>query len=83
MPKPREGAQLANSEPLTCSIVEGGKMAGIGKAASYVAARNGTMPTIRVGNMDRVPIKKWRQILNGEATAKNGTPAAQGDGCGM
>jgi hypothetical protein len=53
-------------ERLTYDIVEAGKRAGLGRNASYDAARTGQMPTIRVGGRILVPKKAWDAKLNGE-----------------
>lgn len=47
----------------TYSIVEAGSMAGLGKNASYEAARRGEIPTIRFGGKFRVPAALWNEIL--------------------
>jgi hypothetical protein len=50
-------------EPLTYSIPFAGLLAGIGKNASYAAARRGEIPTIKLGGKHRVPGAKWRRML--------------------
>jgi hypothetical protein len=46
-----------DNKPLTLSVPEAGKRYfGIGRAAAYAAAANGTIPTIRVGGLLRVPV---------------------------
>jgi hypothetical protein len=50
-------------EPLTYSIPFAGFLAGIGKNASYAAARRGEIPTIKLGGKHRVPGAKWRRML--------------------
>ena len=57
-----------NVIPLTVSIPEAGREAGMGKNASYRAADRGEIPTICFGKLRRVPVAKWRKILAGEAT---------------
>ncbi len=56
-----------NEERLTYDIPEAGKKAGLGRNASYEAARRGQIPTIRLGSRLLVPKKKWDAILAGEA----------------
>jgi hypothetical protein len=56
-----------DSERLTYDVVEAGKRAGLGRNASYDAAKRGDMSTIRIGKLIRVPKKKWDAMLNGEA----------------
>lgn len=60
-------------EPLTYSIPHAGSLAGIGKNASYAAARRGEIPVIKIGGKLRVPAAKWNRILaeghdNGETS---------------
>ena len=59
-------------ESLTFSIPHAGSLAGIGKNASYAAARRGEIPVIKLGGKLRVPAAKWKRILaeghDGEAT---------------
>jgi hypothetical protein len=55
------------TERLTLSVPEAGAMAGLGRNASYEAAKRGEIPVINFGNRLRVPAKKWRAKLNGEA----------------
>lgn len=50
-------------EPLTYSIPFAGFLAGLGKNASYAAARRGEIPTLKLGAKRRVPGAKWRRIL--------------------
>lgn len=52
---------------LTYDVPEAGKLAGLGKNASYDAARRGEIPTIKLGGRLLVPKKKWDAILAGEA----------------
>jgi hypothetical protein len=53
-------------EVLVASIPVAGKMGKLGRAASYAAAKAGVMPTITIGHLKRVPLAKWRRILNGD-----------------
>ena len=43
-------------EPKTVSVPEAGRWLGIGRNASYEAARRGDIPTIRIGWLLRVPV---------------------------
>jgi hypothetical protein len=56
-----------HEEPLTYDIPEAGAMAGLGRNASYEAARRGEIPTIALGRKKRVPARRWRRILDGDA----------------
>jgi len=45
------------TEPKTVSVPEAGRRwLGIGRNASYEAARRGDIPTIRIGRLLRVPV---------------------------
>ncbi|WP_131868724.1 MULTISPECIES: hypothetical protein [unclassified Bradyrhizobium] len=52
------------SEPLTYSVPDAGKRAGLGRKASYAAARRGEIPIIRLGSKMRVPAARWDRLLN-------------------
>jgi len=52
--------------PLILKIEDAGKVAGLNRHSSYNAAKNGSMPTIRIGGRKWVPTKKWLAILNGD-----------------
>jgi hypothetical protein len=56
----------ATTDALVVDIPTAGAMAGLGRNASYLAAQRGEIPTISLGRRRRVPLKRWRQILNGE-----------------
>ncbi|HEY1432715.1 MAG TPA: hypothetical protein VGF39_13985 [Stellaceae bacterium] len=56
-----------DNDRLTYDVVEAGRLAGLGRNASYEAARSGEMPTVRIGHRLLVPKKAWDQKLNGEA----------------
>ena len=60
--------QLERPEVLAVDVPVAGRMADMSPARSYAAARSGFMPTIRVSkDRYKVPLAKWRAILNGEA----------------
>lgn len=49
--------QARLGDPLTMDVPDAGyKYFGLGRSASYEAANTGLIPTIRVGNLRRVPI---------------------------
>jgi hypothetical protein len=54
---------VETDDALTYSIPDAGSLAGIGKNASYAAARRGEIPTIKLGGKHRVPGAKWRRML--------------------
>ena len=56
-----------NIEPLVVDVPTAGEMAGLNRVRAYAAARDGSMPTIKVAGRLKVPLKAWRAKLNGEA----------------
>lgn len=57
-------------EVLAVDIPEAGRMAGMTMQAAYRAAREGYMPVVMIGpGRKKVPLARWRAILNGEASA--------------
>jgi hypothetical protein len=62
--------KLEKADVLGVDIPVAGAMAGMSPARSYAAAREGFMPIIKVSKgRQKVPLAKWRAILNGEAAA--------------
>ncbi len=59
----------ANSKPRTVSVIEAGRMLGIGRDASYLAAHAGQIPVIRVGRYLRVPLAALDRMLEGGGVA--------------
>jgi excisionase family DNA binding protein len=49
----------------TISVPEAGKWLGIGRNASYEAARRGDIPTIKIGRLLRVPVVALERKLEG------------------
>jgi hypothetical protein len=53
----------------TISVPEAGRRYfGIGKVSAYLAAKNGLIPTIRVGRLLRVPVRAMERLM--EAASK-------------
>jgi excisionase family DNA binding protein len=48
------------------TIVEAGKVLGIGKSAAYEGARQGQIPTIKVGRRRVVPWARFLRMIEGE-----------------
>lgn len=52
------------SKNLTLSVPEAGAILGLGKNASYAAARRGELPTLRFGRKVRVPRAALERMLD-------------------
>jgi len=64
---------MMNEIPKTITVPEAGwSYFGLSRNASYSAAKNGIIPTIKVGRLLRVPIVAMEQIL-ASALAKSNT----------
>jgi excisionase family DNA binding protein len=46
------------------TVPEAGAQLGLGRNASYSAAKRGDIPTIRIGKLLRVPVRALEQMLN-------------------
>jgi excisionase family DNA binding protein len=53
-----------NESRRTLSVPEAGRWLGIGRNASYEAARRGEIPTIRIGRLLRVPVVALERMLD-------------------
>ncbi len=54
------------TERLTYSVPEAGAKIGLGKSASYEAARRGDLPTLRMGRRLFVPVVRLKRMLEGQ-----------------
>ena len=54
-----------NEDELTMSVPEAGRRLGLGRNASYEAARRGELPVLRFGRKLRVPIIAFERLLAG------------------
>jgi excisionase family DNA binding protein len=62
-------------EPLVLSLwPDAGRKLGLGKHATYEAARRGEIPTVRFGRLIKVPMAALRKRL--EEAGSQGRPAA-------
>ena len=52
-------------EKKTLSIIEAGEVLGIGRSAAYEAAKQGELPTIKIGRRLLVPIALLERLLAG------------------
>jgi excisionase family DNA binding protein len=59
------------------TVPEAGAQLGLGRNASYAAAKSGAIPTIKLGKLLRVPIRALEQMLDSTAnTGAKGTGRA-------
>jgi hypothetical protein len=66
---------MTEKSPLTISVPEAGKKYfGLSINGSYDAAARGDIPTVRVGRLLRVPVRKMEELLD-QAGAKRGDAA--------
>ena len=56
---------LVETERLTYTVEEAGKLLGISRNTAFDAARKGDIPTIRVGRRLLVPKKRFLEMLEG------------------
>ena len=56
--------QRADAKPLTYSVPEAGRMAGLSRNSAYAAAERGEIPTMTFGRLRRVPAAAWDRILS-------------------
>ena len=52
-----------DEDELTISVPEAGRRLGLGKNASYEAARRGELPVLRFGRKLRVPLVAFERLL--------------------
>jgi hypothetical protein len=53
------------AEKLTLSVPEAGhRYFGLGRQASYGAAKRGDLPTVRIGRIIRVPVRALERMLD-------------------
>jgi hypothetical protein len=61
----RKPAGTAPKEPLGISVPAAGAQIGLGRAASYQAAKAGSLPTIKIGSRLIVPVTRFQKMLEG------------------
>jgi len=49
--------------PLTYTVPQAGRLAGLSRNGSYLAVERGEIPAMRFGRLLRVPAAAWDQIL--------------------
>ena len=60
---------LQQSERSTISVEEAAKYLGIGRAAAYLAVKNGELPSLRLGSRILVPVRALLELLAGREVA--------------
>ena len=53
----------SDDEPLVLTVPEAGKLLGLKKRASYLAAERGDLPVVRFGRLVRVPRAAMMRLL--------------------
>jgi hypothetical protein len=65
----RAQQRITRPERLTYDVPEAGAMAGLGRNASYEAAKRGEIPILRIGRRLLVPKREWDRRLTGESAS--------------
>ena len=58
---------MTNPKPDTMTVPEAGKLLGIGRSTAFKAAREGEIPTIKIGKRLLVPVAALDRKLEGAA----------------
>ena len=61
-------------QPLTLTVEEAGRLLGVSRGLAYAAARDGSLPTVRLGRRLLVPRRRLEQLLAGENLNGNAAP---------
>lgn len=61
--KPRDRSQHDQAERLVYTVPEAGRLLGLGRNASYEAAKRGDIPTIRIGRLLLVPKAPFHRLI--------------------
>ena len=70
---------MGKDRPLTISVPQAGRLYfGLSRNGSYAAAKRGDIPTVRVGNRYRVPVRAMDHII--EIAGERPKPPAVGKG---
>jgi len=59
----KQNSRLVGDIRLVYEVPEAGEMLGLGRNASYQAARRGDIPTIKIGKLIRVPKAAFNLML--------------------
>jgi hypothetical protein len=64
---------MSTETPKTLSVPEAGReYFGLARGASYEAAKRGDIPTVRIGRIKRVPVRKLEAMLDTAGETKEG-----------
>ena len=55
---------MIDDNRLVLDVPEAGAKLGLGRNASYAAAKRGDIPTIKIGRLLRVPVRALEEMLN-------------------
>ena len=66
-------------QPLTLTVEQAGRLLGVSRGLAYQAARDGSLPTVRIGRRLIVPRAALERML-GESPSTNGDAPADGTG---
>ncbi len=61
-----EGPDNRSKQKWAFSVPEAGEKIGLGRSASYGAARRGEIPTVKIGNRQFVPIAIFKRMFGVE-----------------
>lgn len=56
--------RVESPEKLVYDVPEAGRLLGLGRSASYEAARTGQIPTIKIGGRYKVPKRALEKLLD-------------------
>jgi excisionase family DNA binding protein len=67
-----QGQEAPEEAPATVSVPAAGRVLGLGRNAAYRAAKDGSLPSIRVGGRVLVPKRALERLLDGGGAETNG-----------
>lgn len=69
MDQPRSEALKRLEGRCTCSVTEAAEILGIGRSTAYAAARDGSLPVLRISNRLLVSVPRLLALIDGESGA--------------
>lgn len=63
----QETDEVQVEEPRVKTVPQAGQILGIGRSAAYAAAKNGEIPTVKIGRRIVVPIAALERLLQESA----------------